>query len=275
MIKHLLEEMTQPEFVAAAAANPVILIPLGSQEIQGPMAPMGDFMITREIASRVAKATGSIAAPTVPFGYAEYFRSVPGGIALSAEAFRLTLADILGNFLNHGFRRLVILNGHSGNYPLIDQVIREVREQHNLFVPCINLWRSFSPAVWSEVHGDFGGKAFAHGSDPMTSVYLHLFPDLTRMDLIARDEEGGQMLGLPTAGLGAIRFQGIEIGMPVNVDDHCSNGIAGGDPTRSSAQKGEEFTTHLVKFCSDFIEHFRAVDPADQTKPKPGQGDNQ
>ncbi|MFC5584598.1 creatininase family protein [Nitratireductor kimnyeongensis] len=266
--KHLLEDMTFLEFQERMGEDPVILIPLGSQEIQGPMVPMGDFMLTREIASRVAEKSGAIAAPTMPFGYAEYFRSVPGGIALSADAFRATLRDMLDNFLDHGLTKLVIVNGHSGNAPLIDQVIRAVRREHDVLVPCINLWRSIPDPLWQEVHGEFGKKAFAHGGDPITSVYLHLFPDLTRMDAVKIDAQFGKMIDLPTAGLAAVRFQGTEIGLPINVDDHCSNGIAGGDASRSSADKGARFVDHLVTFCSDFVEHMRSVSSSTKAKSK-------
>lgn len=270
--KHLLEEMTFLEFRQRMEGDeaPVVLVPLGSQEIQGPMVPMGDFMLTREVASEVARASGAIAAPTLPFGYAEYFRSVPGGIALSADAFRATLRDILDNFLDHGLTRVVLLNGHSGNYPLIDQVIRAVRHERGVMVPCINLWRSIPDTLWTELHGDFGKRAFAHGSDPVTSVYLHYFPHLARMDEARKDEEFGKVVGLPTAGLGGVLFDGIDIGMAVNVDDHCSNGIAGGDPTRSSADKGRRIVEHLVDFCVRFVEHYRNANPQAPTARKRG-----
>lgn len=259
--KHLLEEMTYPEFRDRLAEDPVILIPLGSQEIQGPMAPMGDFMLTRALAAEVAAASGAIAAPTLPFGHADYFRSVPGGIALSADAFRATLRDILDNFMDHGLTRLVILNGHSGNYPLIDQVIRAVRRERGLLVPCVNLWRSVPDDLWTELHGEFGKRAFAHGGDPVTSVALHYVPELTRMDLIEIDDRFGRLLDLPTRGLGAVGFDGLDVGLAVNVDDHCSNGIAGGDPRRSTPEIGARIVQHLVGACTALVEHMRSVDP--------------
>ena len=259
---NLLENMTFEDFASWSDSEekPVILIPLGSQEIQGPVVPMGDFMLTREVAAQVAQASGAIAAPTLPFGYAEYFRTVPGGIALSAEAFRLTLRDILDNFHDHGFTRVVILNGHSGNYPLIDQVIRDVRKTRGLLVPCINLWRSVPDALWAELHGDYGKKAFSHGGDPVTSVYLHLFPDLSHPERAKLPEKPGSLGGLTVSGLGGVTFKGIELGMPVNVDDRCPDGIVSGDPTRSSAEIGQKITEHLVAFCSDVVAHFRATD---------------
>ena len=176
--------------------------------------------------------------------------------------FRATLRDILHNFLDHGLTRIVILNGHSGNYPLIDAVIRAVRHERGLMVPCINLWRSIPDDLWSELHGEYGKRAFAHGGDPVSSVYLHYFPHLSRTEGARKDDGFGEIAGLPTTGLGGVRFRGTEIGMAVNVDDHCTNGIAGGDPSRSSAEKGTRIAAHLIEFCSAFVEHFRSVDPA-------------
>ena len=270
---HLLEDMTFEDFAdwTKAEERPVILIPLGSQEIQGPMVPMGDFMLTREVAAEVAKASGAVAAPTLPFGYAENFRTVPGGIALSADAFRATLTDILANFLDHGYTRIVILNGHSGNYPLVDQVIRSVRDKYGLLVPCINLWRSFPDDVWTTAHGDYGKRAFSHGGDPVTSVYMHYFPQLTHADRAKKPEPAGRLAGLTVAGLAGVTFNGVEIGMPVNVDDRCPDGIVTGDPERASADKGGIFARHLVAFCSDFVAHFRNSDPVVAPMTKTGK----
>ncbi|PLW76094.1 creatininase family protein [Cohaesibacter celericrescens] len=265
---HLLENMTFEEFRQWSEEDdcPVILIPLGSQEIQGPVVPMGDFMLARKIAEEVAERSNAVAAPTMPFGYAEYFRSVPGGIALSADTFKGVLRDILDNFLNHGFKRLVILNGHSGNYSLIDQVIRAVRRETGLIVPCINLWRSIPDEVWAEIHGEYGKKAFSHGGDPVTSTYMHYFPELTHADRAKLPETPGEMVGLPVMGLSGVKFKDIEIGMPINVDDRCPDGIVAGDPNRSSADKGEKIAEHLIGFCTDFVTHFRNTDPSDPKK---------
>jgi creatinine amidohydrolase len=237
--KHLLKDMTWIEFRERLADRPTILIPLGSQEEQGPMAPMGDWMLTEAIAGRIAQRAGAIAAPTLPFGYADYFRPIPGGIALRPETFKSVLEDICVNFLDHGLDHLVVFNGHSGNFPLIDQTIRKIKEK------------------WREFHPELGQGAFGHGGDPLTSVYLHHFPELMRMDLIELEAEKGEMLGLPTAGLNAVRFKDVDINLAVDITDRCTNGIAGGDPTRSSAAIGEKITDYITDYTVAFLEHFK------------------
>jgi creatinine amidohydrolase len=258
--KHLLKDMTWVEFRDRLAQKPTILLPFGSQEEQGPMAPMGDFMLTEALADRVAQRAGAIAAPTIPFGYADYFRPIAGGIALRPETFRAIVEDICENFLSHELDHLVIFNGHSGNYPLIDQAIRAIKQQWGVLIPCLNIWRLLTPAQWRQLHPNVGAKALGHGADPLTSVYLHMFPQLMRMDLIDADRTKGEMLGLPTSGLNAVTFRDAEINLAVDITDRCANGIAGGDPNASSAQIGERVADHIVDYTVAFLDHFATVD---------------
>jgi len=256
--KHLLKDFTFVEFRERMRDDPVMLIPLGSQEEQGPAAPMGDYMLTEAIAAQVAERADAVAAPIMPFGYADYFRTVPGGIALRPATFAAVLEDICINFLDHGLNRLVILNGHSGNYPLIDQVIRKLKAERAVLIPCLNLWRLIPPALWRELHPD--GGAQGHGADPLTSVYLHLFPELMRMDLAAPAPPPGALLGLPTGGLNAVRFRDQDVNLAVDVTDHTANGVTSGDPARASAEIGGRITEFLVDYLSAFVLHMKGVD---------------
>ncbi|WMS43499.1 creatininase family protein [Acuticoccus sp. MNP-M23] len=258
--KHRLAEMTFREFEARLPEKPVIIIPLGSQEEQGPSCPMGDYQLTEVIADRVAEQAGAVVAPIMPFGYADYFRTVPGGIALRPETFSAVLEDMIVNFLDHDLVKVVILNGHSGNAALIDMTVRRIKKERGILVPAIHLWRSVPDSVFNPLYGDDAPRAKGHGADPLTSVYKHLFPDMMRPDLEERPGEFGTMIGLPTAGLGAVKFKGVDVTMPVDVTDRCANGIAGGDPAVASADKGEAIVNYLVTFCADFVAHLEGAD---------------
>ena len=55
------------------AAKPVILLPLGSHEDQGPHAPMGDYLLAEKIAELAAiraseRGARTLVAPVLPFG---------------------------------------------------------------------------------------------------------------------------------------------------------------------------------------------------------------
>ncbi|GAB5374701.1 MAG: creatininase family protein [Acuticoccus sp.] len=263
--KHRLAEMSFREFEARLPEKPVILIPLGSQEEQGPACPMGDYMLTEIIADRVAEASGAIVAPIMPFGYADYFRTVPGGIALRPDTFMAVLEDMIVNFLDHGLDRIVILNGHSGNAPLIDVTIRKLKAARGVLVPAVHLWRSIPGDVFEALYGADLPKAKGHGADPLTSVYMHLRPELMRPDLQEAPGEFGTMLDLPTVGLGAVRFEGVDVSLAVDVTDRCDNGIAGGDPAVASAERGAAIVAHLVGLCTRFVAHLKDADTTTTT----------
>jgi len=261
MAKHLLKDMTFIEFrERMARGTPVILIPLGSQEEQGPTAPMGDWMLAEALAGEVARRADAIAAPTIPFGFGDYFRPVPGGVQLRAATMRALLRDVIDNFLDHGLDRLLIFNGHTGNNPCIDEVSRLVRAERGVIVPWLNIWRSITPEIWREAHGPDAAKAQGHGADPLNSVYMHLFPALLRPDLAQAPNPGGTVAGLPTAGLTGVKFRGIEMHAPVTVADHAPNGIVGGDPARASAAAGERIARHVIDTGVGLVQHLQTAD---------------
>jgi creatinine amidohydrolase len=111
-----------------------------------------------------------------------------------------------------------------------------------------------------ELYGDRAGDASGHGADPLTSVYLHLFPELMRMDLV-EEKPRKQAIGLPIAGFSGVRFQGAEVHLPLDGDEICDTGIVGGDPSLASAEKGRRIVEFVVDYCAAFVTHFRTANP--------------
>ena len=269
-MKSQLEDLTYVEFRERLKGDPVIIIPLGSQEEQGPSAPMGDFMLTKELARRVAERTGAIATPTVPFGYADFFRPIPGGVQLSADTFTRLLRDLLDNFLAHGLTKLLIFNGHTGNSPLIDQVVRTVKRETGVVVLWINIWRSLPDSVWREAHGDHASRARGHGADPVSSAYMHLFPELYRQYLAEAAAAGGELIGLKTASLQAVVFEGLEVNAPVDITDHTRNGIVSGDATLASAEAGRLFSEYIVDRTAKLVDYLKTIKQPREAKAEEG-----
>ncbi|WBU60991.1 creatininase family protein [Paracoccus albus] len=258
--KHALKDMTVAEFRDRLKHEPVILLPLGSHEEQGPHAPMGDYQLAEAIALRIAEQSGAIAAPCLPFGYAEFFRGFAGGIQLRAATFRAVLNDMIESFLDHRIDRLLILNGHSTNASLIEEVCRDIKRRLGVSVASVDLWRSIPESLWTEIHGDDARKSRGHGGDPVTSVSMYLRPEQMRMDL-ALPARPARVMGFPTAGVQGVTIDGIQVNLPLDAHEIAPNGMLGGDAGPSSEQAGQRIVDHLCSHCARVVEVLRKSDP--------------
>ncbi len=238
MTSHRLAELTGPAARAALVGRPVILLPLGSHEDHGPGAPMGDYVLAEAIADRIAARAGAegtpcLVAPALPFGGADWFGSVPGGIALSPATIRAVIVDMIGCLLRHGQDRLMIVNGHGGNAAPVAEATLAVRREHGVVIPSLYLWKIATG--WLEP-----GQA-GHGGDPVVSIARHLFPELCP-EATAPPRAAADILGMRVTGFGTAELDGAPIDVPVELDQI---GLTG-DPATASAARGAILTERLV-----------------------------
>lgn len=255
--------ITGDEGRALYAQNPVILLPMGSHEDQGPHAPMGDYLLAEKMAELAAlrateMGTRTVVAPVIPFGGADYFGAMVGGIALSEATLTQVMREMFANLHRHGLTRLIVINGHGGNVGPIQVATREVHRASGHIIPSLYLWRIAYGLLPGIVGAEKSAAVSGHGADPLTSLGLHLFPDLLRKDMIPAPLplKRNAALDLPYTALGAASFKGAEIGMPTEYDDVYNKGVAKGDPNLSSAETGAALTEKLVTICAEFAVHF-------------------
>lgn len=258
-------QITAGEARDLLAANPVILMPMGSHEDQGPHAPMGDYLLAEKIAELAAErataaGTPTLVAPVLPFGGADFFGPMRGGIVLTQDTLTRVIADMVGSLHRNGLTRLVVINGHAGNVGPIAEVARQVYREKRMVIPSLYLWRiayGFMPALFG---AEYAAKAAGHGADPLTSLGLHLEPELMRTDMIpeAKPLKRDPQLDLPFTGLGAASFEGAEITMPHEYDETYNAGVDKGDPRLPSAENGRVLAEKLVDITARFCAHFAA-----------------
>jgi creatinine amidohydrolase len=259
-IEHVrLGDMTAEAFAAAAKESPIILLPLGSHEDHGPHQPMGDYVLADIMAERIARrateqGVPTFVAPSLPFGVEDYFGSSPGGLALSPESFRRVLQDLLEGLLRHGLRKIIILNAHGGNVPVIHEVTLGIRRGHGLVIPSFYLWKIAKQLMEGQV-GVSSGR-FGHGAEPLLSLNLAVRPDCVAAG--GETKAHAQVLGLPVAGFGTLDFQGLAVEAPVEFDETASTAIAEAWRERS-AVLGEKMAEALVSAGADFVLHFNAA----------------
>lgn len=259
--KFAIGDMTHVEFAQRMQRPCVILIPLGSQEEQGPHAPMGDYRLTEKLAEMSAREGDGLAAPTLPFGYAEFFRSMAGGMQLRANTFFAVLEDMLGAYLDHGHERLLIFNGHTTNASLIDQVCRKIRRERGVSIASLNIWKIIPDTLWTSLYGEAAGSVRGHGGEPLTSACMHLLPHLMRPDLGRAPAQRGTACGLPIASVSGVRFEGQPLQLPLDCHEVDPSGVLGGRLDLASAEKGEAICDHIVSHTARLMRHLVQYDP--------------
>jgi creatinine amidohydrolase len=256
-------ELTAQEMRLLVVEQPVILLPLGSHEDQGPHAPMGDYLSAERVAELIARraseaGTPTLVAPVLPFGGADFFGSVVGGLSLSQTTLRAVLTDLLASLLRHDLSRIIVINGHAGNVAAIHDITQPIWRDHGIMIPSLYLWRVAHGLLPGIVGAAAAARASGHGADPLSSIVMHLFPDLVREDMIPKPSKPPAVNGLPVCGFGAALFEGVEIALPLEIAQVAPNGVWGGDPRLASAATGAALVEQLVRIGAGLAAQVRA-----------------
>ena len=113
-----------------------------------------------------------------------------GTLSASPRVYLDVLNDLLDNLITHGFRRLVLLNGHGGNIVPAQQVVFETRQRYRARTDLILLATTY----WSlggkphEVDRSIEQTRMGHACEWETSMMLriapHLVGDLAPIDAV-------------------------------------------------------------------------------------------
>jgi creatinine amidohydrolase len=119
--------------VAALSKNTPVAIPIAALEQHGHHLPVfTDSMLVGEITRRAELELKDrvLFAPVMWLGNSEHHLDFPGTMSAAPRTYLDLLVDMIENFLAHGFRRIVLVNGHGGNNVPGQQAIFEVRQSH-------------------------------------------------------------------------------------------------------------------------------------------------
>jgi creatinine amidohydrolase len=113
----------------------------------------------------------------------------PGTVTLRWNVFVETLLDCGRSLCRHGFDRILLVNGHGSNAPLVDMAARLINLEHRGAVCMASTLYLSSPessaVLEAERASEFGGMS--HACELETSLYLALRPDLVQMDKAVRE----------------------------------------------------------------------------------------
>jgi creatinine amidohydrolase len=178
----LLAEMNWPA-VAALSKDTPIALPLAALEQHGHHLPVfTDSLLVGEITRRAEQQLHDsvLFAPVMWLGNSEHHMDFPGTMSASPRAYIDVVVDMIENFIAHGFRRIVLVNGHGGNNVPGQQATFEVRQRHRTRDDLLLLFACYWALGAQPRQSDpsLEQSAMGHACEWETSMILALKPKL-------------------------------------------------------------------------------------------------
>ncbi|MGF9692232.1 creatininase family protein [Rhizobium sp. 0TCS1.26] len=235
----------------------IAVLPLGAHEQHGPHLPFEtDSLIAAGLVARVIDRMPSCLPvtflPVEEIGYSIEHMDVAGTKTLAfGEAIDrwLRIAEDLSAL---GIRKLVLLNAHGGNAPLMTIVATEARVRLNMLAVATSWTRFGQPDGWIAPDA----KALdIHGGDIETSVMLALYPDRVDMQQAAAFPSGQADFARDFTHLRAYGPHAFGWKM----SDLNVQGVAG-DAGAATAERGEALVSHAVNGIIELLEDVHRFD---------------
>ena len=162
----------------AARAADVAVLPVGSFEQHGRHLPLAtDTIVACAIAEAIASRYDLILLPPITIACSHEHAAFPGTVSISAPTLHAIIRDVAASLEQQGIDKLVLVNGHGGNY-----VLGNVVQEANVVGPRMALfphrddWDRARKAggLLTTSHEDM------HGGELETSVLLHVASDQVR-----------------------------------------------------------------------------------------------
>jgi len=176
-----LAEMSWAEVEEYLARDDRIILPLGSTEEHGRHLGLGADSIEAEaIARGVGEQTNVIVAPTLHYGMALLQMGFPGTISLKPMTLMAVLEDLFCSLYQHGFRRVLVVNGHGGNTASLMSAVQMVTQD-------LPGWRVKNFEWWTDQEAYrvivemLGEQTGSHASPGETAFMLAVRPSAVKI----------------------------------------------------------------------------------------------
>ena len=175
-----LANLKWPE-VDALPRDTTVLIPVAALEQHGHHLPMfTDSMLLAEIVNRAYQKVSEqvLLTPLMWLGNSHHHMDFPGTVSADPKLWIELLGGIVDNFIKHGFRKIVVINGHGGNDVPGRQALFELRQRYRDRMDLLLLFATYwnladaAQSIPESQQSDMG-----HACEWETSMILAIAPD--------------------------------------------------------------------------------------------------
>lgn len=250
-------KMSDDEMRAADTSAWIAVLPLGAHEQHGSHLPFEtDTIIADGIACKLAGALDEdlpvTFLPAEPIGYSIEHMDYEGSKTLAFDEAVNKWAAIGESLAEKGIRKMLILNAHGGNSPLMTIIATELRVRCNMLCVATS-WTRF---IQEQDEFSSSEKAYGiHGGDLETSVMLALASDKVDMERAENFMSFQQELDKKATQLRAYGPHAFGWKM----QDLNRKGVTG-NATLATVAKGEAFINEAVAGLKELIDDIHAFD---------------
>jgi creatinine amidohydrolase len=254
-------EMSWPQIREAASQGRLAVVPIATIEDHGHHLPVDtDLLLCTAVCERAVEraANRAVLVPAINHGYSPHHMDFPGPITIAAETLIRYGVDVCKSLVHHGFKRILIVNGHGSNTPFVDIIARLTVVETGALAAGVNYWAA--PGVREAAEslresGKIGGMN--HAGEFETSIYLALKPELVDMSKAVHELSHRPSKNYWTDLIGGDG--------PLTMMEHWSalseTGVMG-DPTKATPEKGHVLLNAAVNGIVELIDEMLARAPA-------------
>jgi creatinine amidohydrolase len=239
-----LDSLTWPQVRAQIeSGRDTVVVALGATEQHGHHLPLAtDALIGDHLARLVAERLDAFRAPTVRIGCSEHHVGFAGTMSITEETFHAIVSDLVRSLASGGFRRIVLLPTHGGNFAPLAGVVAKLGDvQGTRVLALTDLGVLFQVAQMGErEYGVPLSEGGLHAGEWETSMLLAIRPDLAQMEHAQAGFTGDLQDALQTMFASG------------GVASISENGTIG-DPTRASVEHGERYWDAAVELVLEQI----------------------
>ncbi len=163
-----------------AAKDTIVIVPIGSVEQHGPHLPVQvDALLSSEVALRAARRASDqesvIVTPCIWTGLAEHHMAFGGTITLDYSTLFALVRCVVRSLVQHGFQRILLLNGHGGNITALNVITGELTVEFAVPLVICSYWEIAKEAFAEILERQVTVR---HAGEAETSMLLALKPDL-------------------------------------------------------------------------------------------------
>lgn len=262
LTEHRYEKLTWPEINEAIEARQVCIVPCGAVEQHGEHLPLDvDLICPGGIAHGLGEQMPDrvLVLPTIAYGYTGHVMDFPGTINTHYETFIRQVLDVTQSLAYHGFKKIILLNGHGSNMPNLDLAARRTNLETDAECLLIAWWHllTIDEQFIGTVRDSVFPGGWSHACELETSLYLYLAEEDVLKDRV-RDHINSHHDGNPYIWVDLISRG--PAALTSWTSTYTPSGVIG-QPSHATKEKGERVYLEAVRQLGDLVRFFQQRPP--------------